>query len=74
MVIGEKKHRQAIIPKRFTALEVQIFPKSKQAIKAKYPQGIFFLKTLPQNNLQPVILLLRSQEVVLLNQREDAQL
>ena len=74
MVIGEKKHQQAIMLKRFTALEVQIFPKSKQAIKEKCPQGIFFLKILPQNNLQTVTLLLRFQEVVLLNQLEDVQL
>ena len=74
MAIGEKKHQQAIILKRFIASEVQIFPKSKQAIKAKCPQGIFFLKTLPQNNLQPVTLLLKFQEVVLLNQPEDVQL
>ena len=73
MVIGEKKHQQAIMLKRFTALEVQIFPKSKQAIKAKYPQGIFFLKTMPQNNLHPVTLLLKFQEGVLLNQLEDVQ-
>ena len=71
MVIGEKKHQQEIILKRFIALEVQIFPKSKQAIKAKCPQGIFFLKTMLQNNLQRVILLLKFQEVVLLNQPED---
>ena len=74
MVIGEKNHQQAITPKRFTALEAQIFLKSKQAIKGKCPQGIFFLKTSSQNNLQPVTLLLRFQVVVLLNQPEDVQL
>lgn len=57
-----------------TQLEAQIFLKSKQAIKGRCPQGIFFLKTSSQNSLQPVTLLLRFQVVVLLNQPEDVQL